>query len=454
MKRTILALSSIAFLTLSAYSQTDSGYAFTLAEAQEFAVQNNLTVKNAQLDIEAAKKKVWETTSIGLPQVSGSFDYQYIPGEIPSFNFAEGFIPILEQLNGLHPGEFDETIEGMRNASSPIAVRSSATYGITVSQLVFSGEYIVGLQASRTYKQLSQNSYEKSVLDIKETVSSTYYSILVLESNVAMLDTSITNLNELFSQYKAMKNQGFVEQTDVDQIELNMRSTSNTKKSLENQLGILYRLLNIQLGLEVSDSVILKDNLASIMGITLNTNNEYDLSNNIDVQMLQTQEKISQLSLNREKSTFLPTVSAFYSYTDKTEKAAIDFTMNHLIGVSVSVPIFSSGQRLSKVQQAKIELEKSKNNLELISENTETQIQQTQNNLLVNYDKYLNEKMNVKLSKRIYDKTNLKYKEGMASSMELTQAHNQYLLTYSNYTNAILEFLNTQLALKKLYNNL
>ena len=211
------------------------------------------------------------------------------------------------------------------------------------------------------------------------------------------------------------------------------------------------------LGIDLESSINLTQNIEEFL-ISINVNNptfsEFNINNNIDYRLLETQEKISKLSLKRERSKYLPLVSAFYSYTDITNKADFDFTINHIIGLNVSLPIFSSWQRNSQIQQAKIEFEKQKNLSALASDNIKLQLQQAEYDLKKSIEKFSNEQFNIGLSKKIYNKILIKHKEGIASSLDLSQAHNQYLVSSSNYTNSILELLNSKLNYDKILNNL
>jgi outer membrane protein len=450
-------LVAIVFFTGICYSQTDSIYHFSLEQAREYALNHNFEAQNALLDIKKSKKQVWETTAMGLPQLSASASYQHIPGDIPTINFGEQMLPLFVILDSLHPGAFDSFGDAMSSAESAIAVKNSTTYGFTVSQLVFSGEYIVGLQASKTFLALSENAKEKSDLDIKQTVSSSYYTILALEKNKSILDTSIMNLKSTLNEFRIMNKNGFIEDTEVDQIELTLRNTENAAGTLEQQIELSYKLFKILLGIGLDARIELTqgfDEFLMSADIEDPSYNDFNISDNIDYKMLEAQERISELSLKRERAKYLPLVSAFYSYTDKTNKADFDFTINHILGVNVSIPIFSSGQRHAQVQQARIELEKTRNMKDMAEENIILSIQQAAFDLDKSIEKLRNEQFNIALSERIYRKTLIKHKEGMASSLDLTQAHNQYLNSSSSYTNSILELLNAKLNYDKILNNL
>lgn len=460
----IIALFVLIFITgyLGYGQQNDNTYQFSLEQAKAFALQNNLEQKNAELDIYAAQKRVWETTAIGLPQISGSVNYQHIPGEIPTVDIGGGigetFGAIFEALIelGYDPGKLPDMDEGETEPAT-IAQKNSTTYSVTVSQLVFSGEYIVGLQASRTFLQISQLSQEKKELDIKNNITSSYITINVLESNKAIIDSSIENVEKLLAETRAMAEQGFLESTDVDQMELTLNNLKNSASNIQRQIDVSYILLKIQMGLDKNATITLTEDLEQVQSDIMPPDNglpAYNVENTVTYRILENQVEASELSLKREKSTYLPSISAFYQYSDKTNKATFDFTINHVIGVNVSVPIFSSFQRNARVEQAKVELEKVKNNRELSIDNLQMQAQQARFNYLSAKEKYQNALRNAELSETILERTTVKYKEGMTSSLELTQANNQFLDAQSSENQALMELLNAKVAYDKLLNQL
>lgn len=448
-------------LSISVFAQSNI-YEFTVAEAQQYAFENNVDVLNARLDVEAAKKVVWETTAIGLPQVSGSLDYQHIPGDIPTLDFGSGQEVIYQHIFGSLENLGQPTpdhLEFLKEPGEPIAlgVKNSTTYSVTLSQLIFSGEYIVGLQAARTYKMLSITNLAKSEKDIKEAIASSYYTILVLEKNKALLDSSVTNLQSIYNETKEIAKTGFLDETSADQIKVTLNSIINSRDILGTQVEISYKLFKIQMGIKESDTVKLKENLEQILDVDACKSiliQPFNIQNNIDYQMLETNEKLMDLSLRRERSTFLPSLSAFYVYQDVTEKADFDFTINHIVGVNLSVPIFSSGQKISKVGQAKIELEKARNTKQMASESILMSVDQAKYELETSLSKYETQKENVELAQRIYNNTVKKYKEGMASSMDVSQAHSQYMESNTNYTSTVFELLSAKIKLQNLLNQL
>lgn len=404
---------------------------FSLDEAVEYALQNNYTVQNADLDIISANKEVWKTIATGLPQVNGAFDYQYIPGKIPTFNFDGNEIPL--------------------------QVKNSGTYSLTVSQLIFSGEYIVGLQASKTYLQISKAAKEKTDLDIKESVMNGYYSVLILEKSLDILDSSIISFKKTLSDTRAMFESGFVEDTDLEQMEVSLNELLNSKKSISRQVEISYLLLKLSMGMPSDQELVLKETLEEILAnidSEMLMSTEFITEENIEYKILENQEKIAQLSLRREKTKFLPSLSGFYQYSDKTNKAVFDFTINNIVGLNITVPVLSSGQRIASVQQARVELEKSKNDKAAVKESLNMSFEQLKRNFISAYETYATQKRNIELTKKIYDKTLIKYYEGVSGSMDVSDANRQYLDANSTYNTAISSLLAARLALEKAVNEL
>jgi outer membrane protein TolC len=436
-QKNTLLLILILSTGFSAYSQEDEiiSLDLSLQEAIDYALENNYGVRNARLDIEAAKKEVWKTTAIGLPQANATVDYQHIPGTIPTLEFPSP----------------DGSVQEVS-----LAVKNSATYNVQVSQLVFRGEYFVGLQASRTYLQLSKNSEEKSEIDIQATVSNSYYTILLLENSYAILESSLQNIEKSMKETKAMIDQGMMDDTDYDQLKITRNTLVNSLNSLDRQVEVSYLLMKINLGLSQEDQITLTDPVENvILAVEENEliNQEFQVKENIDYRIIATQEEIAELNLKREKTMFLPSISAFYLYQDRSNAPDFDMTINHIIGVNVNIPILSSGQRLASVQQAKIELEKTQIQKQQVSENLFAAYEQARYDFQSAYERYLNMLESIELAEKVYDETLIKFKNGVSSSLDVTQANDQYLNTYSDYTQAVLEMLIAKTELKRALNN-
>jgi outer membrane protein len=455
-----------AFLVLavqiSAQAQNDQPTTtiLSLKQAQEYAIKNNANSRNSDLDMQIAKKKVWETTAIGLPQINASGSYQHL-FTVPELSLGATSYLTTTLPNGT-PVLAEDIGKNVTIGYTPLppiklGVQDNTTFNFTVSQLIFSGEYIVGLQATKVFYEMTAQSKEKTEIDLKESVANSYALALVLTESKNVLAQSLENTNKTLSDMQAMFKQGMIENTDVDQIQLVSLTLINALSSMNRQLDATYDLIKYQIGMPFTENIILSDSLEGIAG-TVNLesviNTQFNLNNNLDYQILTTSEAISALNLKREKSTYLPTLNAVYQHTTLLNQPEFNFTPKDVFMVSVNVPIFSSGMRNVKVQQRKMELQKSTNTKNDIANGLQLQYINTRNELTTAYENYLNNKKNIELTKRVYDKSVIKFSEGLATSQEITINLNQYLTAQTNLYNSIFSIFSAKNKLDKLNNNL
>jgi outer membrane protein TolC len=475
MKKIAILTGAVLLLATTVIAQTDSTMQLSLIQAKEYALQNSPVMKNARLDIENAKRKIWETTAIGLPQVNSKLSYSYmitLSSTIEQFNsfssignsFGDlyGMVGMLagqagnvQVLNMLDSISNASAGSGEESTVSTDDLRWGLTWDITATQLIFSGAYLVGLQTSKTFSNLTEIALTQSELDLKQNVASAYYLVLIAEENFRVIDSTCQSTEKLLNDLKAMNKSGFIEETDVDQLRLTLSNLQNTRALLERQIGIAYNLLKYQLGIDFGTKLVLTDKIEAlageqeIAGLALQS---YSYENNPQYQMLETQEKLSKLNVNFNKSTYLPDIAAFYQHQENFNDKAFSFTPPDMIGVAMNIPIFGSGMKRAKVQQAKIQLEKVRNSKEQAAGGLTLDYEQSRANLLNALDKTKTNRENMFLAKRIYGRTLIKYQEGLSSSLDLTQTQNQYLMAQSNYYSALIELLNARAKMEKLLN--
>lgn len=448
MKKNIMTILIILLSVVRITAQIDSLgvdstdiHRLSLDDATAYAVEHNYQNQNSKIDIEIAKKQIWETTAIGLPQIEATGDYQNMI-QIPS---------------QIMPGEFN-----MDNPGEPFPVQFGQQHSlsgtITATQLIFSGEYIVGLQASRIFLELSKQGYSKSTKTIKEMVTKSYYLTLVAEESKKILEETNRNFENLLKDIEESHRLGFVEDIDVDQLRLTKQNNDNTIISINNQIDLAQRLLKFQLGINFQDSLVLVD---SLDGFVENLDfeeilyKEFDLEKNIDYKLMKTQEGLAMLNLKREKSTHLPQLAAFFShsqasYSNEFSNIGNDWYPSTIIGLQLKIPLFSSGSRRSKVQQKRMELDKTRNKKLELEQNLKLQVEQARTDFINAKNTYLNQKSSMELSKKINTKTEIKYKKGMASSNDLMITQNQYLGALNNYYQALNRLLDARATLEYL----
>jgi outer membrane protein len=442
-KRNFALLLMIILSAGYAYAQQNNGeMSMSVKEAEEYAVQHNKMVIASKLDVRSSDLALWETISSALPQVSAS----------GSLN------DNLKLMTTLLPGEFF----GKPGEKIPVTFGSKFNAGLSgqASLLLFNAPFWVGLETTKLAQKITADNLAKSEQDTKESVISAYYLILISEKSLQILEGNLANLNETLKSTRSMLAAGMAEQTDVDQMVSNVTMVENSRSSLERAIELNYNLLRFQLGVPADTKIKLLDNLETItnnINVDALMSQEFDQSKNVNYKLIEGQELLSTLNVKSQKAAVLPTLSGFYTYGtngmgDKFNEQR--WFPNSILGAQISIPIFSSGQRYTRIQKAKINLEKARITKEMVSDQLKIQEKQLRYNLVNANLQYKTQKANVEVSKRVFSSMENKYKQGMASSLDLTQSNTLYLQAENNYVSALMNLLQTKLSLDKLLNNL
>lgn len=434
----------------------------TINEAVDYALQLNRTLQNAKDDVRLASEEYKEARGVGLPSVEGSASYSTNFNYEFEFSLGSGSSePPDIDYSVLDAGDYEvlNSISQMFGSSegSTIVMEDQANASVQVSQLIFSGQYWVGLQMAKLGKSIRETSLKTTELDIKEQVINSYYLILISEKLLRVINENENNLNEIYIHTNNMYKVGMAEQTDVDQIRINLSQLENSKNEMQRNLQLNYNMFRFVIGVESSSDIKLTDNLDDIVKIIESTSIQLDslnLTNNPTYQLMETQEKIGEKQVNMQKWAYTPTLAGYYNHTEKLLTSAFDLSPKDVAGLSLSIPIFSGGTKKAQVSQAKIELDKIRRNKSLLEEQLQIQDKQLTFELKNAYDNYLTQKENVEVAQRVYTSFQNKYKQGMVSSLELTQANSNYLQAESNYVSAVMTLLQSKLSLDKLYNKL
>ena len=441
--RLILALLFLGWQS-TVLAQESGRTAFSLAEAQKYGVQNHLLAKNAEMNVEESKRKVQETTALGLPQVSvaGTFNH---------------FIDIPVQVaaaNVFDPNADEETLIPLQFGTS-----NNATGELNATQLLFDGTYFVGLRAAKTYMQLSEHSAVKTEIQIRDNVALGYYNVLIAEENERIFEENVKRLTDQVNEMTVMYENGFVEETELDQLVLILSDAEKRKATIGRQKEVAYQLLNFQMGREILAPLELTDDLRTIYA-------QYDeaallqqplnLDDHIDFKMISTQEEIQMLQLKADKSQRYPKVNAFYNLSQNAfsnDLGIPPWYRSSIVGLKVSMPVFTSMGTTRKIQQSKIQLQKLSNEKTMMEDNLKIEVSVARTQYIDALEQFRTEEKNLELSKKILDKTTTKQTNGMASSLDVTVANNQYIETQGRYINALYDILKSKSTLDKALNN-
>jgi outer membrane protein TolC len=417
----------------------------SLEQAIDYALKNSYAVINANRDIDAAKKKKWETTTIGLPQIDAKIDYKQW--------LKEQLILIPAEFIGGNPGEFTEV---------SFVTKHNMNATATLSQLIFDGSYLVGLQSAKTYLKISENAKEKTELGIREAVINAYGNVLISEESILILEKNIKTLEKTLNETNQIYLNGLTEEESVEQLKITLASVKSQFSKTKNLKSIAYKLLNITLGIDINAKVILTDSLNKLtkenidLGL-LSTN--LTIENHVDFKIAKNTEKSNELLVKLEQSRALPSLSSFVNFDYGGFGNNFDFFKKEqqwfgssLLGVTLNIPLFSSLARSARTQQAKIELEKSRTNLTETEQILQLQLETAKTEYNFSVEEFETSKQNLNLAERIENKQQIKFFEGISTSFELSESQRQLYTMQQNYLQSMLNVIANKAALDNAFN--
>jgi outer membrane protein len=443
MKQLFFTLLFVISLLANAQNSPQN-YNFSLQQAIDFGLKNNNLSKNAVLDIEASKQKKRETTAIGLPQINADLSY------LNNFNF---------QLQGVSGNAFNPA--GDPNAISTLAFGTKHTMNgkVTLSQLIFDGSYLVALQATKSYLDFFEIAKKKTDNEVKEMIINSYGSVLlatesikILESNKIILEKNYNDINQIFKN-------GLTEEESVEQIAITLSTVKSSLENVKRLREISIKMLKINLGLSIEDTLILTDTLDDLSKKNLEVsvqNNSFNPQNTIEFQIILNVTNQKRLLLKLEKSKALPSLGAAlnFGYNSFANQFTF-FDMNQKwnnysnLGMSLSIPIFSSFGRSAKTQQAKIAYQVALNNEKDLAQKLKLQYEKSKSDFDFSIEQYATSKTNLSLAERIEKKQQIKFKEGLSTSFDLAEAQRQLYVAQQNYLQSMVDIINKKAALEK-----
>lgn len=442
MKRTSILLAAL-FLAFGIQAQNVEQ--FSLTEAIGYAQSNNNSIRDGQLDIARAKADVQEYTAIGIPKVNAKVDYNYyidIPTQLlPNDAFAIPGAPAPE------PG-FSEVQFGTRHNLTP---------SITVSTLVLDGSYFVGLKASKGLLDMTKRQADLTKYDIKYNVVQAYLQALLVAENKDVLLLNIENLKKIRLETNAFYENGMVERLDVDRLDLSISNLKVQLETLERQMQLAKNVLKFQMNYPLKDSIVLTERLEDVMAIVETADLEGDIQydRRIETDILKRTIALNELNVKRFHMGYLPNITAFFTHQQQLQRNDLfdsdepAFFPTTIVGATLNVPIFDGLDKAAKIKRARIDVAKFQLQLTDLERGIELEVLNARANYQNAKERLENQDENLALAERILETTRIKYREGVGSSLEMTQAEQELYRTQANRLNALYDLVLAKAALDK-----
>ncbi|MGV3695817.1 TolC family protein [Flavobacterium sp.] len=438
MKKNLLLIFLMLAGILQAQDQKES-YSFSLQQAIEHALQNNYSAINANRDIAAAKKKKWETTATGLPQISGVANYTN------NFQLQQNQFTVNGQTTTIQFGSYN-----------------AADASLRLNQLIFDGSYIVALQASKTYLKYYENAKQKSNTEIREMVINAYGNVLLAEESIAILEKNKTTLSKVLGDTQETFKNGLIEEENVEQLQITLATVNSNLNNATRLKDIALKMLKFALGMDLEDSLTLTDKLDGLTVSNLDlalSQQGFAVTNNINYQIAKNFTEQRSLELKLEKSKALPSLSAglnygYNAFNSEFKLFTADQKWYNYSGLSVNlnVPIFSSFGRQARTQQAKIALDQAKTQLTQTEQQLKLEYERAKSEYEFSIEEFETSKSNLNLAERIERKQQIKFTEGLSSSFDFSEAQRQLYTAQQNYLQSMVNIINKKAALEKILN--
>ena len=420
----------LTLLTFPALAQQQS-QKFSLTDALDYAYEHNTKMRNGQLNVADAEAQILENRSIGLPQLSANLNYRNILQLPVSLVPAEFFDPSAQ------PGEFAELQFGVQHNFDAL---------LDLSWLALDGSYFIGLKAANTYRDFTKKNLVSIRQEVKNDVIQAYLPALIIRENEAILEKNIANLNQLLFETKALYKEGFVEQLDVDRLELSLANLEVDEENLNRQKATAINYLKFTIGYPITEKLEVTDDINTLFIEA----SEEELTASVD--FLDRPEYIAanvglslnELNVKRFQAMYYPTLRFFGSHqrSMQGEKFSDAFWFPiTLVGAEVNIPIFDGLYKKAVIQRAKLELEMSKIQVKDLERTITLEVQNARMDYLNSRNRANNRKKTLDLAQKIYDTTQIKYKEGVGSSLELTTAEQGLYEAQMNYTQSLFDLL-------------
>lgn len=437
--------------------QVTGQQSFTLDDAVKYATEHSNAIKLKDIAAQDANAQVNEFKSIGIPKVNGFVNYQYYLA-VPRQPVADFITP------SVYGVLFDEKVIPERELGPPNVFKftffqpNQLAAGIEASSMLFDGSYLYGVKAAKLYRDLVAQEKNITAFQLKTNVTKAYSAVLIAIENKNVLAKNLQNIEKSLNEVKALYSNGFAESLDVDRLQLSFDNLTTELERINQMIELSKNVLKFQMNYPSASDIILTDGLESVIGknvenVPADVEN-LDYNQRPEYGLITLGESLNDLDYKRTKAGYLPTARAFASAQGSLQRTNLfdnDETgviPQSVVGLSVNVPIYDGGDKSAKLQRIRLKKEKTAIEKQDFEKSMTLQVK----NALLTYENakkiVQNRKKSVEINQNIFNKTLIKFKEGVGSSVEVTQAESSLYQAQGAYTNALYDLLTSNIELQ------
>jgi outer membrane protein TolC len=407
----------------------------TLKDALKYALDNNVKVRKARLDIEGGRYKVQEVRAQALPQITGNAGLTYNP--------------IIGQLVANFGGQTQAIRMGQNWNSSA---------GVQLSQQLFNQTVFTGLQAARSSEEFYNLTAQLTEEQIIELVANTYYQVLVNKQQLGVVETNIKNVKVVEKVTASQYENGLAKKIDVDRIKVKMTNLETKRVQTINAITQQENQLKFAMGMSVTTPITLPNSeLTEVRQLPVFADT-VGLANRTEIKLLNNQDKLYALQRKAYLAEYYPSLSLTGNYTYSSQSDSFDFLSSNRaaigfgassVGLSLKIPIFNGFLTRSKVRQANVDIDKLKqdriektNELNLAYENAKIELKNSISTIN-------SQRKNAELAQEIYQSTQNNYNNGLATLTDLLETEDSLTEAQNSYNQALLNYKIAEIQLIK-----
>jgi outer membrane protein len=419
----------LLFISLQVKAQQPDIHEFSAKDCIEYALKNNVQVKNSLLDIQVQEQDNRIVTALALPAVNGD----------------GGYTDYLSVPTSLLPAEF---FGGEPGTYIPIkfGTKYNASGSLTLKQILFDGSVFVGLKARPTSIEYRQKNLAVTEDLIRENIYKIYYQLVVSRTQINQIDANIARSNNLLRVNTGLYTNGFGEHIEVDRTSVQLANFQTQKVAVENTINNGYYGLKFLMGMPEKDSLVLTDSITDeqLKNKLLNEG-DYKYENRSDYQVLQSELKLQQFNVKRYKLAYIPVLSLTGNYliqgqgTDFNIFSKGQWFSSSYVGLNLSVPIFNGFEKDANIKKAKLQLQQTQNQLNDYKNSIDNSIGAAVNTYYAAISTIDFQKKNVQLAEQVFNQSQRKYESGLGTTLDVTNAQADLSVAQSNYINAMYE---------------
>ncbi len=445
MRKLLMAIATLIATVPVSWAQTP--VRMSMEECIDYALNHSHAMKNARLDVLIQEAQVKQTTAAALPHVNGKVDWNYFNKPQYSYIGASSFsIPGMPKIP-------DDSLSKVR-----FTIPYTVNAGVTVSQTIFDGSVLVALQARNTVMELARETEKITSENVRYNVYKAYNALIIARKQYNIIDRSLTLAREMQADLIKTREAGLAEKIEVDRSSVQINNLASDSMKVYNMLVISEQMLKYSIGMDINTPIVLTDTAierraAAAMSLV---SDPVDYMQLPEYKALLIGLKLSRFDLKRYQLSALPSLNGVYTlgantgaYYGKDVFKYDNYNEYSMFGLSLNVPLFNGFMRKNQVSEAKLKIEKTKNDIENMKQTLDFQSASARTSLKNSMLQVQSQKRNMELSESVLELAQKKYKAGVGSNLEVTTAQTEMLRAQNNYFSALLDVINAEADLKK-----